>query len=143
MSIACLNKPFLGGYTTITLKKNLTGTREVAMEANYNNGVIRDGSSMGFGKVLGNVQNGLVRDGSSMGFGKVVGNVQDGLVRDGSSMGFGKVVLNITDDYVRNGSSLGFGKTVGKVRDFTIKGMERELDAAMVAAYHFLVKKIV
>jgi len=29
------------------------------------------------------------------------------------------------------------------LEDYQIKGMERELDADIVAAYHFLVKKIV
>lgn len=32
--------------------------------------------------------------------------------------------------------------TIGHVRDFTIKGMEYEPAVKMVAAYHFLVKKI-
>jgi hypothetical protein len=66
-----------------------------------------------------------------------------GIIRDGSSKGFGNALFNVKDGVVRDGSSLGFGKTIGKISDFTIKGMERELDAEIVAAYHFLVKKIV
>jgi len=31
---------------------------------------------------------------------------------------------------------------IGKVNDFAIKGMEREKDDTIVAAYHFLAKKI-
>ena len=34
------------------------------------------------------------------------------------------------------------GTTLGYVRDFTIQGMENESPVLMVAAYHFLVKKI-
>ena len=33
-------------------------------------------------------------------------------------------------------------RTLGKVRDFMIKDMDREKDVTIVAAYHFLVKKI-
>jgi len=32
---------------------------------------------------------------------------------------------------------------LGKLKDLTIKGMERELDEEIVAAYHFFIKKIV
>jgi hypothetical protein len=52
-------------------------------------------------------------------------------------------VANFRDGVIKNGSSLGAGSTIGKVKDFTIKGMERELDAEIVAAYHFLVKKLI
>jgi hypothetical protein len=37
----------------------------------------------------------------------------------------------------------GAGSQIGKVSDFSIKGMERELDSEIVACYHFLVKKII
>lgn len=72
-----------------------------------------------------------------------MGNVKDGIIRDGSSKGAGKAILNVKGDTVRDGSSLGTGKTIGKISDFTIKGMERELDPEIVATYHFLIKKIV
>ena len=53
--------------------------------------------------------------------------------------------MNIKDGIVRVGSSssLGNGDKKGSSDDYAIKGMERELDADMVATYHFLVKKIV
>ena len=69
-------------------------------------------------------------------------NYKDGVVRDGVSIGSGTGLGNIKDGVVRSGSSLGSGGTIGKVSNFTIKGMERELDGEIVAAYHFLVKKI-
>lgn len=70
-------------------------------------------------------------------------NFKDGVIRDGSSKGAGRAILNVKNGLVRDGSSLGGGRNIGKVSDFTIKGMERELDSEIVAAYHFLVKKII
>jgi hypothetical protein len=67
--------------------------------------------------------------------------VKDGLIRNGSSKGTGTVLFNVKGDVVRNGSSLGTGSIVGEVVDFSIKGMEREVDAEIVGAYYFLVKK--
>jgi len=52
-------------------------------------------------------------------------------------------MANFKDGVIRNGSSISAGNPIGKVSNFTIKGMERELDAEIVAAYHFLVKKII
>ena len=72
---------------------------------------------------MSNFKDGVIRDGSSAGAGSALGNVKDGVVRAGS------------------GTSQGSGSTKGKVKDYTIKGMEREDDAEIVAAYHFLVKK--
>ena len=93
--------------------------------ANFKDGVIRDGSSAGTGAPLGNIKGGVIRQGSSsgLGTGRPVGNVKDGVVRAGSSSG------------------LGTGSTKGKVSQYSIKGMERESDAEIVAAYHFLVKR--
>jgi hypothetical protein len=109
--------------------------------ANFKGGVIRDGISPGSGKALGNIQNGIVRDGSSPGFGRALGNFQAGLIKEGSSAGFGgRGILNVKNGEVRAVAS---GRSLGKVTAFAIKGMERELDEAMVAAFHFLVKKIV
>ena len=68
-------------------------------------------------------------------------NFKDGVIRDGSSVGSGRAIGNVKDGIVRNGSSLGGGSTVGKVSNYTIKGIERERDDVIVAAYHFLVKK--
>jgi len=111
--------------------------------ANFKDGVIRDGSSIGSGRALGNIKDGVIRDGSSLGSGRALGNVKDGIIRDGSSRSSGRALFNVKGDVVRNGSSLGSGNMIGKVGDYSIKGMERELDADIVAAYHFLVKKIV
>ena|SRR5690348_10719773 len=108
------------------------------MNANFKDGVIRDGSSVGSGKALGNIKDGIIRDGSSKGSGKALGNATDGVVRDGSSKGSGRVLLEVKGDLVKSS-----GRSVGKLSDFSIKGMERELDAEIVAVYHFLVKKIV
>ncbi|MGG7056413.1 hypothetical protein [Nitrosomonas sp. ANs5] len=90
---------------------------------------------------MANFKDGVIKDGSSKGTGKALGNVKDGVIKDGLSKGTGKALFNVKGDIVKNGSSLGIGSTIGKVCDFTIKGMERELDAEIVAAYHFLVKK--
>lgn len=97
------------------------------LSANYKDGVIRDGSSIGRGTVLGNVKDGVIRAGGN------------------SYIGSGKVILNIKDGVVRASSNsyIGSGDKKGAVNDFKINGMERELDSEMIAAYHFLVKKIV
>ena len=72
-------------------------------------------------------------------------SIKDGVIREGSSsgLGTGRPVGNVKDGVVRAGSSsgLGTGSTKGKVSQYSIKGMERESDAEIVAAYHFLVKK--
>ena len=74
--------------------------------------------------------NGYIKDSSSRTLGRV-----DGIyIKDSSSRTLGRV----DGDYVKDSSS----RTLGKVRDFTIRGMEREKDVTIVAAYHFLVKKI-
>lgn len=108
--------------------------------ANFMNGVVLDGPA---GKALGNVKDGVIRDGLSKGAGRALGNIKDGIIRDGSSKGAGKASMNVKLGVIRDGSSSGAGRTIGKASDFSIKGMERELDAEIVAAYHFLVKKIV
>jgi hypothetical protein len=92
---------------------------------------------------MANFKDGIIREGSAHGVGKSLGNIKDGIIREGSAHGVGKSLLNVKNGVVREGSSLGIGRTIGKVSDFTIKGMERELDAEIVAAYHFLIKKIV
>ena len=44
--------------------------------ANFKDGVIRDGSSIGSGKSLGNIKDGVIRDGSSKGlFGSFQGEI--------------------------------------------------------------------
>jgi len=92
---------------------------------------------------MANYRDGVIRDGSSIGSGRALGNVKDGVIRDGSSRGSGRALFNVKGDYVRNGSSQGSGSQIGKVKDYNIKGMERELDEQIVAAYHFLIKKII
>ena len=106
---------------------------------NYENGVIRDDS----GAVLGNIMAGIIRDGSSKGSGNPLGNVNKGIVRDGSSKGDGNALFNVKGGAVRNGSSVGAGIALGKIADFGISGMETEPAEERVAAYHFLVDKIV
>ena len=95
------------------------------MYCNFKDGIIRDGSSIGSGSVLGNIKGGIIRKGSS------------------STPGYGNAIGNVKNDYVYKGSSTsaGYGTKVGQVKDFTIRGMEREKDEDMVACYHFLVKK--
>ncbi|GHU14600.1 hypothetical protein FACS189441_4600 [Betaproteobacteria bacterium] len=104
--------------------------------ASFKDGVVFDGS-----RKVGNVKDGIIRDGSSPGFGKALGNIRDDVVRDGSTRGSGHVLFVVKNGAVRAGSSS--GRNIGKVSSFAIKGMERELDVTIVAAYHFLVKKIV
>jgi len=117
--------------------------------ANYKDGIIRDGRIKGTGKVLGNIKEGIVRESSSSvkGTGKVVGNIKDDIIRESSSSvkGTGKIILNLKDGVVRKSSSSvrGTGSKIDKVDAFMIDGMERELDSEIVAAYHFLIKKIV
>lgn len=108
---------------------------------NFKDGVIRDGSSVGSGNALGNIKDGVIRSGASKGSGNALGNIKDGIIRNGSTKGSGNALFNVKGDVVRNGSSLGSGNIIGKVGDYSIKGMERELDAEIVAAYHFLVKR--
>lgn len=45
--------------------------------ANYKDGVIRDGNSIGTGRAIGNIKDGVIRDGSSRGSGRALGNVKD------------------------------------------------------------------
>lgn len=70
-------------------------------------------------------------------------NYKDGIIRNGSSIGSGNSLCNIKDDIIRDGSYVSIGRTIGKIKDYPIKGMEQELDAEIVATYHFLIKKIV
>ena len=69
-------------------------------------------------------------------------NFKNGVFRNGSSLGSGSAIGNIKNGIVRNGSSLGSGSTIGKAKDYSIKGAEYMDEAAKVACYHFLVKKI-
>jgi hypothetical protein len=104
--------------------------------ASFKDGIVFDGSHR-----VGNVKDGIIRDGSSLGSGKALGNVKDDVVRDGSTKGSGHLLFNVKNGAVREGS--GSGRSIGKASSFAIKGMEKELDSTIVAAYHFLVKKIV
>ena len=91
------------------------------MAVEFKNGVIRNG-----GRCVGNVKNDVIREGSSSSTasGKCVGNVKGGVVRRSSS------------------SSAGSGSKVGKTRDYSMKGADYMDEAAKVACYHFLVRKI-
>jgi hypothetical protein len=44
---------------------------------NFKNGLLKNGSSIGSGRALGNVKNGVIKDGSSLGAGKKIGSVSD------------------------------------------------------------------
>ncbi len=117
-------------------------------KANFKDGIIRDGDRVGSGDRLGNIKKDIIRIGNSSyaGNGDRIGNIKDDIIREGNSSyaGNGDRILNIKDGIVREGNSsyTGNGNKIGKVEDFAIVGMERELDADMVACYHFLVKKI-
>ena len=50
---------------------------------------------------------------------------------------------NLKYGILRDSSYLGSGRIVGKVSDYIIKGMEGERDSEIVAAYYFLIQKIV
>jgi len=54
--------------------------------ANFKNGVIRDGSSPGSGRPLGNVKGGTVRNGSSPGSGSTKGKAKDYKIKGGEYM---------------------------------------------------------
>ena len=117
--------------------------------ANYKDGIISEGFQIGSGTALGNISDGIIREArnySSIGTGTCVGNVKDGIIYKGnySSQGYGDNLGNVKDGIIYKGSwsSPGHGDNIGRVSDFKIEGMEREPEAIMVAAYHFLVKNI-
>ena len=74
------------------------------MEANFKDGIIRDGNRMGSGTILGNIKDHIVRKGTSSvkGLGDIQGNIKDGIIRQGtsSSVGHGTIILNIKDGIV-------------------------------------------
>ena len=106
--------------------------------ANYRDGVVRDGSSIGSGSSIGNIKNGVIKNGSSRGSGSPLGNVKGGVIKNGSSRGSGSVILNVKNGKVRDGSSLGSGSIVGKVKDFKIKGADSLPEDEVVALYNLL-----
>ena len=111
----------------------------MTIRAEFRNGAVIEG-----GKVLGNIKNGVVRQGSSS-YGDVLGTVKNGIeIREGKSS-YGSVIATVKDGVIKRGYS-----SIGKVKngvvqvggqEFIIKGMEREYDADIVAACHFLLKK--
>jgi hypothetical protein len=116
--------------------------------ANFQDGIIRDGSSIGNGDILGNVKDGIIYKGTYPfpGNGDVLGNVKDGVIYKGTYPfpGNGETLGNVKDGIVYKGTYPfpGNGDNIGRVSDFKIEGMEREPEVIMVAAYHFLVKNI-
>jgi hypothetical protein len=48
----------------------------------------------------------------------------------------------VKDGIVWDGGSPGSGKKLGVVADYTIPGIEGELDEDIVAVYHFFIKKL-
>lgn len=116
---------------------------------NFKDGVIREGNTgIGNGNILGNIKDGVIRKGNyaGTGAGTILGNVKNGIIREGSNAGagVGKILGNVKDGTIREGNNAesGVGNIIGRSRDFMIKGMEREDEAEIVAAYHFLGKKI-
>ena len=117
---------------------------------NFKEGIIRESSGLGIGSgvPIGNVKRYVIYQGSSYnpGNGKRLGNVKDGVIREGqySTPGNGHPIGNVKNGnvYSGNSSTAGNGHKIGKVDDFTIPGMEHERDDLIVAAWHFLVKKI-
>ena len=78
----------------------------------------------------------------SPGSGKRLGNVKNDVIYDGMSPGSGKRLGNVKNGYVYDGMSPGSGRKVGRVKDYNVKGGENLRDVLVVAAYHFLIKKI-
>jgi hypothetical protein len=130
--------------------------------ANFKDGLIRDGDTVGHGKILGNIKDGVIRAGGydlvghgrvvgnakngviragigNAGTGSVIGNVKEGIIKVGNHIqaGFGEPIGHIDDCVIKDGITSGIGKTIGKV-----KGAEVCEDEEIVAAYHFLVKEI-
>lgn len=111
--------------------------------ANFKDSIVKDGTTLGAGKSLGNIKDGIIKNGGSRGAGSALGNVKGDIIKDGTSRGAGKALLNVKNGIVKDGGSLGAGKIIGKVGDYKINGVERELDSEIVAMYHFLIKKLV
>ena len=120
------------------------------LQYNYKNGIIRESNAnaLGTGDVLGNLKDDIIRSGSAAakGTGRVVGNTKNGVIFESSSaaVGTGRPIGSVKNGYVFKGSAnaAGTGSRIGKVEDFVINGMEREKDENIIAAWHFLVKKI-
>lgn len=106
---------------------------------NFDNGIIRSGTTIGDGEILGNIFQGVIKDGDGRGVGNTVGNVKQGVVKDAD----GNALFNVKRGMVRNGHTAGSGIAIGKIGEFSVSGMQTEPADEMVAAYHFFVNKIV
>ena len=69
-------------------------------------------------------------------------NFKNDVFFDGNSVGSGRRLGNVKNDVIYDGSSPGSGRIVGRVKDYNVKGGENLRDVLVVAAYHFLIKKI-
>lgn len=135
---------------SFTASKFIVGAFKMKRYSNYKNGIIRESNAkaLGYGDVLGNLKDDIIRSGSVAvkGSGHVVGNTKNGVIFENTvaAVGSGRPIGSVKNGYVFKGSTnaAGSGVRVGKVSDFTIDGMEREKDENIIAAWHFLVKKI-
>ena len=86
----------------------------------------QDGKIYDNHKLIGKVQNNEIRNH----MGTLLGKTTNDAIRNT----MGTIIGKVSDGYVRS--------TVGTVSDYRIDNMQHETDVNMVAAYHFLVKKI-
>jgi len=92
----------------------------------FQNGDIREN-----GILIGKLRNNEIRNN----MGTLIGKTRnDDEIRNS----MGTLIGKVKDGIVRSS----IGTRIGNVKDYMIDGMQREKDVNMVAAYHFLVKKI-
>jgi len=91
------------------------------MTAEFRDGRVYDGKQLGY------IKDDKIYRGSSQ-----AGYVKDGKIYEGSRQ----------VGYVKNGDVYNSSnRNVGKIKNYTIKGIERERDDMIVAVYHLLIKK--
>ena len=95
------------------------------MSVKFQNGNVYENNIL-----IGKVNNNEIRNKVGTLLGKTVNDVIRNPV--------GTVIGKVSDGYVRSP----IGTRMGGVKDYMIDGMQHEKDANIVAAYHFLVKKI-
>jgi hypothetical protein len=98
----------------------------------YREGKIYQGSSAS-GTPLGYIKDGKIY---KTGGGSDLGYIKGSEIY---KAGGGSAIFNVKNGSVNKAT----GQTLAKAKDCAIQGMERESEAAMVAAYHFLVKNLV
>ena len=95
------------------------------MSIKFQNGDIREN-----GQLLGKLSGDVIRNNS----GVLLGKTRNDEIRDRSGVLLGKIK--------DSGIYSAHGPRLGSVNDYMIDGMQHEKDVNIVAAYHFLVKKI-